>query len=139
VLEETGPPLYPVLSWASEPNSSDFAACVTPELLDFFTEAVSFEVCVPGATDPPLPLVCCDPEDDSTDAGDCTPSLENLKLFLELVSLLTGVPDGLINLAFCSISGEAELFLVCGELGPDSGDFFADGLPDFLEEYIPLV
>jgi hypothetical protein len=83
VLEKKGLPLYPVLRGDSEPDSSDFAVCVSLRVLDFFPEAVSFEVLVLGATDPSLPSVCCDPEDNSTDSGFCTRSAENLKALLD--------------------------------------------------------
>lgn len=69
VLEKTSLPLHLVLLDVFEPDSSDFAVCVTPDILDFFTEAVSFEVHVLEARDPSLPSVCCDPEDDSIDSG----------------------------------------------------------------------
>jgi hypothetical protein len=87
VLETKSLPLYPVSCGNSEPDSSDFAVCVTLGVLDFFTEAVSFEVHVLGATDPSLPSVCFDSEDDSTHSLYCTPSAENLKVFLEVLSL----------------------------------------------------
>jgi len=84
VLEKTDLLIYPVLRGDSEPDSSDFANCVTLGVLDFFTEAVSFEVHVLRATDPSSPSVCCDPEDNVTDSGYCTPSGENLKDLLDL-------------------------------------------------------
>jgi hypothetical protein len=44
--------------------------------------------------------------------------------------------EGLTCIAFCSISGGDEHFLM---RGTDLGESFSDSLPDLLEEYNPVV
>jgi hypothetical protein len=134
VLETKSLPLYPVLFGNSEPDSSNFALCVVLGVLDFLPE-----VLVLGATDPSLPSVCFDSEDDLTQSGCCPPNTLNLKVFLEVLALKTGVFDGLTSLPVCSPSGEDEHLPVRAELDPDSGERFSDSLPDLLEEYSPIV